>query len=137
MAKVLKTLEMNKCIGCFTCLLICAGVNRKNHSIRKSSIHIKTTDGMMSGRFVSVVCQACVDPPCSEVCRLEALMPRKGGGVTLDKKKCIGCSLCVDACMVRAIEFDTDERKPIVCVHCGVCARFCPHGCLIVREVPD
>ncbi|MCL1820200.1 MAG: 4Fe-4S binding protein [Oscillospiraceae bacterium] len=136
MAKVLKTEEMNKCIGCFTCMLVCAGVNRKNHSISKSCISVKTSGGI-SGRFVSVVCQACREPQCAEVCPSDALTQRKGGGVTLDKTVCIGCRRCEEACIVEAIKYDEDERKPIICHHCGVCVRFCPHGCLEMQEVSD
>lgn len=136
MAKVIKTEEMNKCIGCFTCMLICSGFNRKNHSIRKSCIHVRTSGGL-SGKFVATVCHACREPHCAEVCISGALSLRKGGGVLLDSHKCIGCRRCERACMAQAIGFDEEERLPIVCHHCGVCARFCPHGCLIVREVPD
>lgn len=117
-------------------MLICAAVNRKNHSIRKSSIHIRTSGGL-SGRFVATVCHACREPHCAEVCPSGALVPRKGGGVTLDAKDCIGCRRCEKACMIQAIEYDDDTRKPIVCTHCGVCAQYCPHGCLSVRETPD
>ena len=42
MTKDLRADGMNKCIGCFTCMLTCAGVNRQNHSIEKSAIRIKT-----------------------------------------------------------------------------------------------
>ena len=136
MAKVLKADEMSKCIGCFTCMLICAGVNRKNHSLRKSCIRVRTSGGL-SGRFVAVVCHACRNPQCAQVCPSDALKPRKGGGVVLEPAKCIGCRRCEEACMVRAIGYDEDERKPIICTHCGVCARFCPHGCLKMQEVPD
>lgn len=136
MAKVLKADQISKCIGCFTCMLICAGVNARSHSIRKSCISMKTSGGM-SGRFVTVVCQACREPQCAGVCPSDALTPRKGGGVTLDKAKCIGCRRCEDACMVHAIGYDEDEHKPIVCRHCGMCARYCPHGCLTLTDVPD
>jgi Fe-S-cluster-containing dehydrogenase component len=136
LAKILKADEMNKCIGCFTCMLVCAGLNRKNHSIRKSSIHIRTSGGL-SGRFVATVCHACREPHCAEVCPAGALTERKGGGVLLDPNKCIGCRRCQEACMMQAIGYDADTRQPIVCAHCGVCARYCPHGCLSMQEVED
>ena len=136
MAKVLSTDEMGKCIGCFTCMLICAGVNRKNHSIRKSCIHIRTSGGLES-RFIADICHACREPHCAEVCPSGALNLRKGGGVLLDMRRCIGCRRCQAACMARAVGFDEEARKPIICHHCGVCARYCPHGCLAVRDVPD
>ena len=133
MPKVLKASEMNKCIGCFTCMLVCAAVNRKSHSIIKSCIHIKTSGGL-SGKFVAAVCGACHEAYCAEICPSGALIQREGGGVDLDKHKCIGCRRCEQACMVRAISYDADERKPIVCHHCGICAKYCPHGCLNMVE---
>jgi Fe-S-cluster-containing dehydrogenase component len=91
----------------------------------------------MSGRFVAVVCQSCRKPPCAEACQTGALKPAAGGGVTLDAPKCIGCRRCEEKCIVRAIGYDPDERKPIICVHCGLCVRYCPHGCLEMKEVPE
>jgi len=134
LARVLKVETMNKCLGCFTCMLICAAFNRKDHSIKKSCIKIRTSGGM-EGRFVSVVCQACGNPPCAEVCPSDALSPREGGGVLLDPSKCIGCRRCVGTCVVGAIGYDEDIRKPIICHHCGLCAQYCPHGCLVAADV--
>jgi len=136
LAKILKTEEMSKCIGCFTCMLVCAAVNRKTHSIQKSCISVRTSGGL-SGRFIAVVCQACREPQCAKVCPSGALSLRKGGGVSLDARHCMGCGRCKNACIVHAVGFDRDECLPIVCHHCGVCARYCPHGCLEVQEVPD
>ena len=136
MAKKLKAEDMNKCIGCFTCMLICAGVNRKDHSLRKSCISVKTHGGI-TGRLVAIVCRACRRPQCAAVCPTEALAVRKGGGVILDAINCIGCGRCADACILEAVKFDNDTNKPIICHHCGVCANFCPHGCLQLIEVPD
>ena len=136
MARVLRIEEMNKCLGCFTCMLTCAAVNRRNHSIKKSCIKIRTSGGL-EGRFVSVVCQACGEAPCAEICPSDALQPRKGGGVLLDAAKCIGCRRCEAACIVQAIGYDEELRKPIICHHCGVCAQYCPHGCLVAEEVLD
>lgn len=133
MAKILKADAMNKCLGCFTCMLICAAFNRKDHSIKKSCIKIRTSGGL-EGRFVSVFCQSCGEPPCAEICPSDALNPRKGGGVLLDPSKCIGCRRCEGACIVHAIGYDEDERKPIICHHCGLCSQYCPHGCLIAVD---
>lgn len=137
LAKVLKAEGMNKCIGCFTCMLVCAGVNHQNHSLSKSSIKVKTSGGLQ-GKFISVVCLACKDErACAEACPSGALEKRPGGGVILKAQKCIGCKKCVDACIVGAVNFDEYENKPIICKHCGVCARFCPHECLTMEDVSN
>lgn len=136
MSKVLKAGNMSKCIGCFSCMFICAAVNRQDHSIQKSCIKIKTYGGV-SGKFVETVCQGCLEPACAEVCPTEALMPRKGGGVILTAKKCIGCRRCMAACRINAVDFDEDLNQPIICRHCGMCAKYCPHDCLTMEETPE
>jgi len=135
-AKVLRSGNMSKCIGCFTCVLICAAANRKDHSFSKSCIRIGTYGGP-SGKFVESVCHACREPACAEVCPVDALVPRKGGGVTLAKDKCIGCRLCQPACSADAVGFDKDLNLPIICHHCGICTRYCPHACLYMETVDD
>jgi len=117
-------------------MFICAAVNRKNHSIQKSCIKIRTYGGL-SGKFVETVCRGCREPACAEVCQTDALKLRKGGGVTLKSKKCIGCRRCVPACKIGAVGFDEELNEPIICNHCGLCARYCPHGCLFVEEVAE
>ena len=136
MPRVLKATEMSKCIGCCTCMIVCAGVNQHSHSLNKSSIRIKTHGGM-SGRFFAEVCAACAEPFCAEVCPTGALTPRAGGGAKFDAKKCDGCRKCEEACMVHAISFDADANKPLICRHCGLCARYCPHDCLTLVDVPE
>jgi len=117
-------------------MFICAGVNKKNHSIQKSCIKIRTYGGL-SGKFVETVCRGCVEAPCTEVCQTGAIAPRKGGGVKVDAKKCIGCRRCVSSCALGAVDFDEDTNTPLICQHCGVCARYCPHGCLVMEEVVE
>ena len=134
MAKILKAQEMSKCIGCFSCMNICAAVNHQNHSMMKSSIRIKTSGGL-SGRFVAVVCLGCEEPACAEGCPTGALTVREGGGVKLKKETCIGCGRCEEACIAGAAALDKDTNKPIICHHCGTCVKFCPHGCLTMEEI--
>jgi Fe-S-cluster-containing dehydrogenase component len=103
--------------------------NQKNHSLIKSAIKVRTIGGMSSG-FTAIVCLGCQEPACLEVCPSHALENRRGGGVVLKEEKCIGCRKCETACIMRAVNFDEETKKPIICRHCGVCARFCPHECL-------
>jgi len=137
MAKVLRAEGMNKCIGCFTCMLVCSGVNHKNHSISKSAIRVKTSGGLQ-GKFIAVVCIACKNGrACAQACPSGALENRSGGGVLLKADKCIGCRKCESACIMSAAHYDEVENQPIICKHCGVCARFCPHECLMMEDIPS
>ena len=133
MPKVLRSKEMNKCLGCFSCMLVCAAFWKGNHSLVKSAIKVRTTGGMDSS-YIAIVCLACLEPACMEVCPSDALEFRKGGGVVLNHEKCIGCRLCESACIMRAVNFDVETKTPIICHHCGVCAQYCPHDCLQLVE---
>jgi len=99
----------------------------------KSAIRVRSVGGIERG-FTVIVCRACEDPPCARVCPTGALIPRKGGGVILNSSKCIGCQLCVDACIIGAIFWDDDTNKPIVCTQCGYCVDFCKYGVLEIEE---
>ena len=133
MAKRLR-FKMDSCIGCQTCSLICSAITGF-HSLDESSINIKTKGGLQS-KFVCVVCVGCTDYiSCMEACGAGALIARPGGGVLLDKNKCIGCGNCATACSVGAIHLSENTKKPIICRHCGTCTKYCPHGCLYMEEV--
>lgn len=46
----------------------------------------------------------------------------------VDKETCTGCSSCVDACPVEAIEMNDDNAlvDADVCTDCGACIDACP-----------
>jgi len=133
MPKILQPKEMRKCLGCFSCMNICSVINHSNHSLIKSAIKVRTSGGM-EGSFIAIVCIGCNEPACMEVCPSHALEKRTGGGVILKQERCIGCRQCSDACIVHAVNFDEEVKKPIICKHCGVCTRYCPHDCLVMVE---
>ena len=133
---ILNPKGMNKCIGCYTCMLVCAVANKSDHSLAKSAINIRTTGGL-TGSFSAAVCRGCKEPACRDICPADALELRPGGGVLLIEEKCYGCRKCVAACSVRAVNFDRDTQKPIICFHCGVCTTFCTHDCLVMEEAEE
>ncbi len=49
----------------------------------------------------------------------------------IDKEKCTGCGICVDACPQEAISLkdiaETDAEK---CTDCGTCVEECPNDAI-------
>ena len=131
----LAVIDTERCVGCQSCMFACT--RRQGVSgLAKTCIMVRSVGGMERG-FIVIVCRACEDPPCARVCPTNALTPREAGGVKLDLTKCIGCGHCRDACILDAIFWDAETNKPMICVYCGYCAKFCPHGVLkLEKEVP-
>jgi len=76
-------------------------------------------------------------PQCSKVCPTDALVPKKGGGVSFHPDKCIGCELCVKACPIGAVFWDIEIKKPMICIACGYCVKYCPCSVLALEEIPE
>ncbi|MCQ1536795.1 (Fe-S)-binding protein [Methanosarcina sp. KYL-1] len=135
MAKRLKVANPARCIGCYSCMRACARTWYNTISLKNSRINIQTKGGIETP-YAQIVCHACVDPPCMRACPIGALTKRKGGGVNFNREICDGCGKCVEACLMGAIHLDV-ENKAVICKHCGVCTKFCPHDVLEMIEVED
>jgi len=120
--------DSDRCVGCQGCMFAC--VRRQGEAgLAKTCIGVRSAGGMEKG-FVVILCRACADPPCIGACPEDALVLRSGGGVRLESAKCNGCGDCRDACLIGAIFWEDETNKPMICVHCGVCVKYCPHGVL-------
>ena len=129
----LQIINIERCIGCDMCVYACARTNYGSLSIDRSAIRVKTYGGI-EGQFIVVACKGCDDPPCVRACPTGALIPRKGGGAKLNPELCVSCESCKQACIINAIEMDAITGKPLICIHCGACVRFCPHEVIGMGE---
>jgi len=90
--KILKVKNMNKCIGCFECMIGCASLNFHSHTLTKSAIRVKTKGGSVphTGTKKCIGCEKCV-PACIV------------GAIAMDKQAkkpiiCKQCGACVQLC---------------------------------------
>jgi Fe-S-cluster-containing dehydrogenase component len=117
-------IEEFACWGCMACELACKQefnpVDAEN-GIKYLSVWgdgPKLMNGKLDFMWRVNVCKHCDDPPCAQVCPVEAIMKREDGIVILDSEKCTGCQLCIDECPYHAISFD-DEKK--TAAKCNLC----------------
>lgn len=120
------------CVGCGLCMYACAR-RFGEAGIESSGILATSKSGFERGAKL-IVCRACSDPPCASVCPTGALSPREQGGVEYDKNRCTGCENCIDACSIDAI-FKKKNGKIAICIHCGYCENYCPHGVLSYKKI--
>ena len=114
-------IDHDLCWGCKTCEVACKQENRAADGVKLISV---TEDGPLpvGGKlefsFQVSLCRHCDDPPCADVCPVEAIRKRDDSIVVMDYDLCTGCQACIDACPYDAISFD-DEKS--IAHKCNLC----------------
>ncbi len=124
------------CSGCRICELVCAVSHFGKNNPKKSAVRVLITYPHPVVRM-PIICSQCKEPPCGEVCPVNALS-RTDGVVKLDRELCISCFKCVEACPFGAIYAHQDCNQPIKCDLCGgdpECVKHCPKEA--IRLIPE
>jgi carbon-monoxide dehydrogenase iron sulfur subunit len=135
MKKIL-SFNVSDCTGCRICELVCALEKGEGANPAKSRIVIIKSEE--SGTDVPGICQHCENPPCQDVCPVEAIRrDPKTEAVILKQDVCIGCRACTLVCPYGAITMDVDRGVMMKCDLCEGrprCVELCPKGALIYER---
>jgi molybdopterin-containing oxidoreductase family iron-sulfur binding subunit len=142
-------IDLTKCrSGCTACMDACRQENNVAfhgdrrwdiHWIRRATIRPKEEGPGREEKSVLLMCNQCDNPPCAQVCPVQATYKREDGIVLVDHHRCIGCRYCMIACPYNARFFnykenpdwpnkDYPKRSHGVAESCHFCAHLLDEG---------
>ncbi len=119
-------IDLNRCIGCWTCAIGCKAINNEplgifwnrvltnqpndsSQTLPPATEAIDVPHGVFPHLALSyqpTACQHCQNAPCEKVCPVSATFRREDGVVLVDYERCIGCRYCIAACPYGARVFN-------------------------------
>jgi molybdopterin-containing oxidoreductase family iron-sulfur binding subunit len=102
-------LDLRKCVGCSACTVVCVVENKLPPGVVYRPVLEEElgTYPNVTRRFVPRPCMQCDNPPCVNVCPVNATFKRPDGIVAVNYNECIGCRYCLTACPYSARTFDS------------------------------
>ena len=144
-----------RCTGCKTCELAC----KDSKNLPKSVTYRKVID-YEGGEWVecdkgvweqsayayhlSVACNHCSRPVCTEVCPTGAMHKEENGIVRVNTRICVGCGYCTLACPYQAPHISPETHTNAKCDGCfdlvehggqPACVAACPLRALVFDDV--
>ncbi|MBI2554951.1 MAG: 4Fe-4S dicluster domain-containing protein [Candidatus Rokubacteria bacterium] len=110
MARWGMVIDLDKCTACQACTVACKAENNepiagpeesgKGRDILWMQVLslVEGTYPRVRARFIPRPCMHCDEPPCVQVCPVDATYKRPDGLVAQDYDRCIGCRYCMVAC---------------------------------------
>jgi len=101
-------IDLRKCVGCTSCTIACIAENKLPPGVVYRPVLMEEI-GMYPNttmNFLPRPCMQCDEPPCVDVCPVNATYKNQDGIVVIDYDQCIGCRSCIPACPYGARSFD-------------------------------
>ena len=128
MAKMVKDkridVNIQRCMGCHTCELACAvahsaSKNAEDMVMKGEKPGYRIMVEAYKGKAIPVHCNHCEEAACVLACPTGAVhRPGKGGPVLVDRDRCIGCRMCVQACPFGVMSMDPEGKSALKCDLC-------------------
>ena len=106
-------IDLQKCIGCYSCMISC----KQEHFLPPGVFWNRIIVGeagtypAVSKQMYPVLCNHCTEAACVKACPTRATTRREDGIVTIDYTKCVGCRYCLIACPYQQRTFYADGDK--------------------------
>ncbi len=147
MGKYYWIFNLDRCIGCESCVLACKQEHNTLPGIQYRRLHIVNPE--LYPEFptyrISIACNHCEDPACLKGCPVNAY--RKRNGIVIHHpNECIGCRYCLWVCPYDAPQYSKQKRKVEKCDLCEerlirglepACVSACPTQALELVEHLD
>ncbi len=141
-------IDNRRCIGCHACTVACKAEHDTPLGVNRTWVkYIEKGEFPNTRRLFSVMrCNHCADAPCVEICPTGSLFTREDGIVDFDKRRCIGCKACMQACPYDALYIDPETDTAAKCNYCAhrvdiglepACVNVCPTHAIISGDMDD
>lgn len=118
------SVNVETCVGCHTCELACAVAHSKSKDLLTAvmqgeqpgyRIYVES----FRTTAVPVPCNHCEEAACIMACPTGAAHRKtEGGPVFIDSERCIGCSMCVQACPFGVAAVHAETKTAYKCDLC-------------------
>ena len=106
-------IDLQKCIGCYACMIAC----KQEHFLPPEMFWSRVLIGetgiypLVSKQIYPVNCNHCKEAACVKACPTRATTRREDGIVIIDPNKCVGCRYCIVACPYQQRTYHADGSK--------------------------
>jgi len=136
-------LDNDKCTSCWSCVIACGLEHSRSKNIDRAAQESPRATARIridrkKGKLFLVRCHNCKKALCMDACGEKAISRDKDGYVHIDRVKCQGRRMCVEACPFGSIFIDAEGKaaKCDSCLHREVpaCVADCVTGALMLAE---